>query len=99
MVCRLTVGEIEERVELLAVLPTLQSQGPQFVARLQRYVWPTLDGRQHDALLYYFKLVAGCSAPEAKAATTHVTLLKKMTSLAQGVLSNTSFWRSRCSLQ
>ena len=75
---------IAARIESLAVLPTLQAKSADFIARLQRYVWPALDGCKHESLLFYFKMLAGCSAPEAKNAAMHTTLLKKLASFAQG---------------
>ena len=48
--------DIEKRVERLDLLTSLKKDPAQFRARLQRYVWPTLCGTDHDMLLYYYTL-------------------------------------------
>ena len=54
------VDDIDKRVTMLKILPALQQQSANFIARLQRYVWPSLEGADHAMLIYYYTLLGGC---------------------------------------
>uniref|UniRef100_A0ACB8GDT9 Uncharacterized protein n=2 Tax=Sphaerodactylus townsendi TaxID=933632 RepID=A0ACB8GDT9_9SAUR len=54
-----------------------------------KYVYPTIEGRDHQRLLYYFILLESCSCPESVKLTikpeTHIRLLKKFKAVAPGL--------------
>ena len=92
---RLSVEDIEKRVERLDLLTSLKKDPAQFRARLQRYVWPTLCGTDHDMLLYYYTLqqhaVGTGEGEEAKKEgkrqddpEMHTRLLKRIMTIASG---------------
>ena len=82
------MDDIEKRVTLLNILPTLQEQSADFIAHLQRYVWPSLEGADHAMLLYYYTLLGGCTERGQLEPDTHIKLLKRFQTIAPGQCSN-----------
>ena len=87
--CRLSTEEVESRVSKLDILPTLKSQPGEFCTRLQTYIYPTLEGRDHARLLYYYSIQSGCDVPleGGLTADAHVKLLKRVKTVMPGKLS------------
>lgn len=63
-----------------------------------KYVYPSIEGRDHQRLLYYFTLLENCGCSEfvkhAVKPETHIRLLKKFKAVAPGRRVNAFF--SRC---
>lgn len=82
----------------LNILPTLRSQPADFYIRMQTYVYPGLEGTDHDRLLYYYTLLEGCDAEETGNAEMHLRLMKKIKVSAPGVTLKLMFLCSRRAL-
>lgn len=54
-----------------------------------KYVYPSIEGRDHQRLLYYFTLLENCGCSEVVKHTvkpeTHIRLLKKFKAVAPGM--------------
>ena len=86
MYFRLSTEELETRVTNLDILPTLKSQPQEFCKRLQTYIYPTLEGRDHARLLYYYTILTGCDIvlEGGLTADAHVKLLKRVKTVMPG---------------
>lgn len=78
------MSDIEKRVNQVHILSVLQADSAAFIARLKRYVWPSLNGSDHAMLVYYYSLVAGCKEQGGEDPDTHSKLLKKLMLIAPG---------------
>ncbi|XP_077167102.1 NBAS subunit of NRZ tethering complex isoform X2 [Paroedura picta] len=85
----LSTASIEERAQSLGLFETLKTFPDAFQERMVKYVYPTIEGRDHQRLLYYFMLLENCSGPEsvkhAIKPETHIRLLKKFKAVAPGL--------------
>lgn len=92
-ISRLSIEEVQTRVNKLGILETLQSEPDKFCGHMTTYVYPSLDGTDHLMLTYYYQTMQPCTQPlqGELTADSHVKLLKKLKSVAEGmVLIN--FW-------
>ena len=80
----MTTQEIEVRMKKLGILHTLKSQGDEFYDRMKTYVYPTIDGRNHDRLSQYYNYLDGCQPKDDTQPSLHVRLLKKIKSASPG---------------
>ncbi|XP_033108783.1 neuroblastoma-amplified sequence-like [Anneissia japonica] len=83
----LSTEEVEEKIKSKEILGPLLSKPNDFHARLISSVYPTLDGRDHSRLLYYFTLLNSCGVQEGDGLNpdTQLKLLKKLKSAAFGL--------------
>ncbi|KAL8172892.1 UNVERIFIED_CONTAM: hypothetical protein K2H54_030677 [Gekko kuhli] len=85
----LSTAAIEERAQSLGLFETLKTIPDAFHEHMVKYVYPTIEGRDHQRLLYYFMLLENCSCPEfvkhAIKPETHIRLLKKFKAVAPGL--------------
>ncbi|XP_032999018.1 neuroblastoma-amplified sequence isoform X1 [Lacerta agilis] len=85
----LSTTAIEERAQSLGLFETLKTIPEAFHEHMAKYVYPTIEGRDHQRLLYYFTLLENCVCPEhVKSAIkpeTHIRLLKKFKAVAPGL--------------
>ncbi len=85
VVCRLGVSEIDERVKLYDLLPTLQSDPPAFYTAMEKSVYPGIHGSDHARLGYYYTLLEGCEPVGATVTPrNHVKLLQTLSTEAEG---------------
>lgn len=87
----LSTTAIEERAQSLGLFETLNTIPEAFHEHMAKYVYPTIEGRDHQRLLYYFTLLENCACPEhgklAIKPETHIRLLKKFKAVAPGTQS------------
>ncbi|XP_029451786.1 neuroblastoma-amplified sequence [Rhinatrema bivittatum] len=85
----LSTLEIEERAEALSLLETLKMNPEAFHEHMAKYVYPSIEGRDHQRLLYYFTLLEKCGCSQYVKHTikpeTHIKLLKKLKAVASGL--------------
>ncbi|KAM5262785.1 NBAS subunit of NRZ tethering complex [Ctenodactylus gundi] len=85
----LCTGEIEKRAEVLHLFETLKMDPEGFYKHMVKYVYPTIDGLDHERLLYYFTLLEHCGCADfgehAIKPETHIRLLKKLKVVASGL--------------
>uniref|UniRef100_A0A8D2IZ58 NBAS subunit of NRZ tethering complex n=1 Tax=Varanus komodoensis TaxID=61221 RepID=A0A8D2IZ58_VARKO len=85
----LSTTEIEERAQSLGLFETLKSVPEAFHEHMAKYVYPTIEGRDHQRLLYYFTLLENCACSEfvkhAIKPETHIRLLKKFKAVSPGL--------------
>ncbi|XP_075454502.1 NBAS subunit of NRZ tethering complex isoform X2 [Ascaphus truei] len=85
----LATAEIEERAQTLGLFDTLKTNPEAFYEHMAKYVYPTIEGRDHQRLLYYFTLLenSGCSqfVKQIVKPDSHVKLLKKLKAVASGL--------------
>uniref|UniRef100_A0A8C2TJ77 NBAS subunit of NRZ tethering complex n=1 Tax=Coturnix japonica TaxID=93934 RepID=A0A8C2TJ77_COTJA len=85
----LSTLEIEERAQSLGLFETLKTSPETLYEHMVKYVYPSIEGRDHQRLLYYFTLLENCGCSEAvKHAVkpeTHIRLLKKFKAVAPGL--------------
>ncbi|CAI5769585.1 neuroblastoma-amplified sequence isoform X1 [Podarcis lilfordi] len=85
----LSTTAIEERAQSLGLFETLNTIPEAFHEHMAKYVYPTIEGRDHQRLLYYFTLLENCACPEhgklAIKPETHIRLLKKFKAVAPGL--------------
>ncbi|XP_067324768.1 NBAS subunit of NRZ tethering complex isoform X1 [Anolis sagrei] len=85
----LTTAAIEDRAQNLGLFETLKTIPEAFHEHMAKYVYPTIEGRDHQRLLYYFTLLENCASPEFVKHTvkseTHIRLLKKFKAVAPGL--------------
>nr|XP_056712438.1 NBAS subunit of NRZ tethering complex [Euleptes europaea] len=85
----LSTAAIEDRAQNLGLFETLKTTPDAFHERMVKYVYPTIEGRDHQRLLYYFMLLENCGCPEfgkhAIKPETHIRLLKKFKAVAPGL--------------
>lgn len=85
---RLSTLEIEERAQSLGLFETLKTSPETLHEHMVKYVYPSIEGRDHQRLLYYFTLLENCGCSEvvkhAVKPETHIRLLKKFKAVAPG---------------
>ncbi|XP_048258558.1 NBAS subunit of NRZ tethering complex-like isoform X1 [Haliotis rufescens] len=83
----LTTEQVEERVTRLKILPELTEQPDKFCERMYKYVFPTIDGTDHERLMYFFQLLDKHDPGQIQGQTpdAHVKLLKKLKPVAPGL--------------
>ncbi|KAM9016498.1 NBAS subunit of NRZ tethering complex isoform 2-T2 [Ara ararauna] len=81
--------EIEERAQSLGLLETLKTSPETLHEHMVKYVYPSIEGRDHQRLLYYFTILENCGCSEVVKHTvkpeTHIQLLKKFKAVAPGL--------------
>ncbi|XP_053141424.1 NBAS subunit of NRZ tethering complex isoform X2 [Hemicordylus capensis] len=77
---------IEDRAQSLGLFDTLKTIPEAFHEHMAKYVYPTIEGRDHQRLLYYFTLLENYGCPEFLSSAikpeTHIRLLKKFKAVA-----------------
>ncbi|KAM9317014.1 NBAS subunit of NRZ tethering complex [Gastrophryne carolinensis] len=85
----LTTVEIEERAHHLSLFETLKSQPELFYEHMTKYVYPTIEGKDLQRLLYYYTLLEQCGCSQyvkhSIKPDSHVKLLKKLKAVALGL--------------
>lgn len=83
---RLSVEELQTRLNKLNIVDVLRSRPDDLCERMSTYVYPSLDGTDHQRLLFYYTTMQGCekSLEGGLSADSHVKLLKKLKSVAGG---------------
>ncbi|XP_064002508.1 NBAS subunit of NRZ tethering complex isoform X2 [Pogoniulus pusillus] len=85
----LSTLEIEERAKSLGLFETLKTNPESLHERMVKYVYPSIEGRDHQRLLYYFTLLESCGCSEvvkhAIKPESHIRLLKKFKAVAPGL--------------
>ncbi|XP_071954493.1 NBAS subunit of NRZ tethering complex-like isoform X2 [Antedon mediterranea] len=83
----LSIEKVEEKIQIKEILGPLLSKPEEFHARLTSSVYPTIDGRDHSKLLYYFGLLSRCGVNENDGVNpdTQLKLLKKLRAAASGL--------------
>ncbi|XP_052559282.1 NBAS subunit of NRZ tethering complex isoform X2 [Tympanuchus pallidicinctus] len=85
----LSTLEIEERAQSLGLFETLKTSPETLYEHMVKYVYPSIEGRDHQRLLYYFTLLENCGCSEVVKHTvkpeTHIRLLKKFKAVAPGL--------------
>ncbi|XP_068793258.1 NBAS subunit of NRZ tethering complex isoform X1 [Struthio camelus] len=85
----LSTVEIEERAQRLGLFETLKTSPEALHEHMIKYVFPSIEGRDHQRLLYYFTLLENCGCSEfvkhAVKPETHIRLLKKFKAVAPGL--------------
>ncbi|XP_066468045.1 NBAS subunit of NRZ tethering complex isoform X2 [Tiliqua scincoides] len=85
----LSTTAIEDRAQSLGLFETLKTIPEAFHEHMAKYVYPTIEGRDHQRLLYYFTLLENCACSEVVNSTikpeTHIRLLKKFKAVAPGL--------------
>nr|XP_048701495.1 NBAS subunit of NRZ tethering complex isoform X1 [Caretta caretta] len=82
----LSTGEIEDRAQSLGLFETLKTNPEALHEHMAKYVYPGIEGIDHQRLLYYFTLLENCGCSEfvkhAIKPETHIRLLKKFKAIA-----------------
>ncbi|XP_050999438.1 NBAS subunit of NRZ tethering complex [Acomys russatus] len=85
----LSTGEIEKRAQTLHLFDTLKTDPESFHKHMVKYIYPTIEGLDHERLLYYFTLLESCGCVDFETAAikpeTHIRLLKKFKVVASGL--------------
>ncbi|XP_074847388.1 NBAS subunit of NRZ tethering complex isoform X2 [Carettochelys insculpta] len=85
----LSTGEIEDRAQNLGLFETLKTNPEVLHEHMAKYVYPGIEGADHQRLLYYFTLLENCGCSEFVKCTikpeTHIQLLKKFKAIAPGL--------------
>uniref|UniRef100_A0A803V5S8 NBAS subunit of NRZ tethering complex n=1 Tax=Ficedula albicollis TaxID=59894 RepID=A0A803V5S8_FICAL len=85
----LSTLEIEERSQSLGLFETLKTSPETFHEHMAKYVYPSIEGQDHQRLLYYFTLLENCGCSEVLSHSlkpeTHIRLLKKFKAVAPGL--------------
>ncbi|XP_070541643.1 NBAS subunit of NRZ tethering complex-like [Ptychodera flava] len=84
----LSTKEIEERVKSLGILPILVKDSKNFYQRSKMYIYPSIEGKDHTRLIYYYTLLDNCDEndiTEDMKPDLHLKLLKKIKSAMQGL--------------
>ncbi|NWX90393.1 NBAS protein, partial [Nothoprocta pentlandii] len=85
----LSTVEIEERARSLGLFEILKTNPEALHEHLLKYVFPSIEGRDHQRLLYYFTLLENCGCSEfvkhSLKPETHMRLLKKFKAVAPGL--------------
>ncbi|XP_006910303.1 neuroblastoma-amplified sequence isoform X1 [Pteropus alecto] len=85
----LSTVEIENRAQTLHLFETLKTDPETFHRHMVKYIYPSIDGFDHERLLYYFTLLEsfGCAdfGKYAIKPETHIRLLKKFKVVASGL--------------
>ena len=77
---------MQARVTKLNILEVLRSKPDDFCERMNTYVYPSLEGTDHQMLLFYYSTMQGCDMvlQGGLTADSHVKLLKKLKSVTAG---------------
>ncbi|KAK2171518.1 hypothetical protein NP493_1055g01018 [Ridgeia piscesae] len=82
----LSTDEIDTRIKQENLLPTLTSCPEEFHARMNKYIYPSIAGTDHEALVHYFSLLDSCPLEPQDTGSvppiTHVKLLRKIKTVA-----------------
>uniref|UniRef100_A0A674I906 NBAS subunit of NRZ tethering complex n=1 Tax=Terrapene triunguis TaxID=2587831 RepID=A0A674I906_9SAUR len=82
----LSTGEIEDRAQSLGLFETLKTNPEALHQHMAKYVYPGIEGIDHQRLLYYFTFLENCGCSEfvkhAIKPETHIRLLKKFKAVA-----------------
>ena len=81
---RLKTSEIEKAVNNRTILSTLKQRPAEFHSRMFKYVYPGLNGTEHNQLIYFYALLQGCGEDDPITPDTHLKLLKKIKTAAGG---------------
>lgn len=85
----LSTVEIEERARILCLFETLKSNPVAFYEHMAKYVYPSIESRDLQRMLYYYSLLESCGCAhlvkKAIKPDTHVKLLKKLKAVAPGL--------------
>ncbi|XP_059798164.1 NBAS subunit of NRZ tethering complex isoform X2 [Balaenoptera ricei] len=85
----LSTVEIENQAQALHLFETLKTNPEAFHKHMVKYIYPTIDGFDHERLLYYFTLLESCGCADLGKYTikpeTHIRLLKKFKVVASGL--------------
>ncbi|KAM8953953.1 NBAS subunit of NRZ tethering complex isoform 2-T2 [Pelodytes ibericus] len=85
----LSTSEIEDRAQHLGLFDTLKTVPESFYEHMTKYVYPTIEGRDLQRLLYYFTLLENCGCSQFVKhiikPDSHVKLLKKLKAVASGL--------------
>ncbi|KAM3930474.1 NBAS subunit of NRZ tethering complex isoform 3-T3 [Leptodactylus fuscus] len=85
----LSTTQIEERAKSLGLFDTLKTDPEAFYEHMAKYVYPTIEGRDHQRLLYYFTLLENCGCSQyikhIIKPDSHIKLLKKLKAVASGL--------------
>ncbi|KAJ7412687.1 Neuroblastoma-amplified sequence [Pitangus sulphuratus] len=85
----LSTVKIEERAQSLGLFETLKTNPETLHEHMVKYVYPSIEGQDHQRLLYYFTLLENCGCSEVGNHTlkpeTHIRLLKKFKAVAPGL--------------
>ncbi|XP_064506623.1 NBAS subunit of NRZ tethering complex isoform X2 [Pseudopipra pipra] len=85
----LSTLKIEERAQSLGLFETLKTNPETLHEHMVKYVYPSIEGQDHQRLLYYFTLLENCGCSEVVNRTlkpeTHIRLLKKFKAVAPGL--------------
>ncbi|XP_051634205.1 NBAS subunit of NRZ tethering complex isoform X2 [Manacus candei] len=85
----LSTLKIEERAQSLGLFETLKTNPETLHEHMVKYVYPSIEGQDHQRLLYYFTLLENCGCSEVVnrmlKPETHIRLLKKFKAVAPGL--------------
>ncbi|XP_026530082.1 neuroblastoma-amplified sequence [Notechis scutatus] len=85
----LSTAAIEDRAKSLGLFESLKTVPKAFHEHMTKYVYPIIEGKDHQRLLYYFTLLENCVCSEFVKDTikleTHIRLLKKFKAVAPGL--------------
>lgn len=85
----LSTGEIEKRAQTLHLFDTLKTDPESFHKHMVKYIYPTIEGLDHERLLYYFTLLESCGCANFETTAIkpeiHIRLLKKFKVVASGL--------------
>ncbi|KAG8445663.1 hypothetical protein GDO86_010442 [Hymenochirus boettgeri] len=85
----LSTAEIEGRAQTLGLLDTLKTNPGSFYEHMTKYVYPTIEGKDLQRLLYYFTLLENCACSQfvkhAIKPDSHIKLIKKLKAVASGL--------------
>ncbi|XP_037986197.1 neuroblastoma-amplified sequence isoform X3 [Motacilla alba alba] len=85
----LSTLQIEERAQSLGLFETLKTSPETFHEHMAKYVYPSIEGQDHQRLLYYFTLLENCGCSDvvnhSLKPETHIRLLKKFKAVAPGL--------------
>ncbi|XP_063170753.1 NBAS subunit of NRZ tethering complex [Candoia aspera] len=85
----LSTAAIEDRAKSLGLFETLKTVPKAFHEHMTKYVYPIIEGKDHQRLLYYFTLLENCTCSEFMKDNIkpeiHIRLLKKFKAVAPGL--------------
>ncbi|XP_068136383.1 NBAS subunit of NRZ tethering complex isoform X2 [Hyperolius riggenbachi] len=85
----LNTAEIEERAQSLGLFNTLKRDPEFFYEHMTKYVYPTIEGKDLQRLLYFYTLLEQCGCSQYVKhpikPDSHVKLLKKLKAVALGL--------------
>ncbi|XP_053565639.1 NBAS subunit of NRZ tethering complex isoform X2 [Bombina bombina] len=85
----LSTEEIEGRAQNLGLFDTLKSNPASFYEHMTKYVYPTIEGKDLQRLMYYYTLLENCGCSQFVKRVikpdSHIKLLKKLKTVAPGI--------------